>query len=131
MSLATLVPGAPVTNFSALDIMTGLGINTVINGSRNNVNLLTVDGGFNMDSGSNNSQISNVGVDFIEQVTIKTSNFSAEFGQVLGGVDGGDGGRALALPETVDTAKIEATFKNGVLTLAMPKAEESKPKTRL
>lgn len=37
--------------------------------------------------------------------------------------------RALALPETVDTAKIEASFKNGVLTLAMPKREESKPKT--
>ncbi|MCC6739384.1 MAG: Hsp20/alpha crystallin family protein [Planctomycetia bacterium] len=37
--------------------------------------------------------------------------------------------RALALPETVDTAKIEASFKNGVLTLAMPKREETKPKT--
>jgi len=84
MQLATLVPGAPVTNFSALDIMTGLGINTVINGSRNNSNLLTVDGGFNMDSGSNNSQISNVGVDFIEEVNIKTSNFSAEYGRNSG-----------------------------------------------
>jgi len=79
MQLATLVPGAPVTNFSALDIMTGLGINTVINGGRNNVNLLTVDGGFNMDSGSNNSQISNVGVDFIQEVSIKTANYSAEY----------------------------------------------------
>ncbi len=84
MQLATLVPGAPVTNFSALDIMTGLGINTVINGSRNNSNLLTVDGGFNMDSGSNNSQISNVGVDFIQEVSIKTSNFSAEYGRNSG-----------------------------------------------
>ena len=79
MQLATLVPGAPVTNFSALDIMTGLGINTVINGGRNNVNLLTVDGGFNMDSGSNNSQISNVGLDFIQEVSIKTANYSSEY----------------------------------------------------
>lgn len=84
MQLATLVPGAPVTNFSALDIMTGLGINTVINGSRNNTNLLTVDGGFNMDSGSNNSQISNVGVDFIQEVAIKSSNYSAEYRQASG-----------------------------------------------
>ena len=84
MQLATMIPGAPLLNTNALDIMTGLGINTSINGSRNNASLLTVDGGFNMDSGSNNSQISNVGVDFIEQVSIKTSNFSAEYGRNSG-----------------------------------------------
>ena len=43
-----------------------------------------LDGGFNMDSGSNNSQISNIGVDFIEQVSIKTANFSAEYGRNSG-----------------------------------------------
>ena len=43
-----------------------------------------VDGGFNMDSGSNNSQISNVGIDFIEEVNIKTANFSAEYGRNSG-----------------------------------------------
>ncbi len=37
-----------------------------------------------MDSGSNNSQISNVGVDFIDQVSMKTSNFSAEYGRNSG-----------------------------------------------
>jgi Carboxypeptidase regulatory-like domain len=86
MQLATLIPGSPLTdqNINALDIMTGLGINTSINGSRNNASLLTVDGGFNMDSGSNNSQISNVGIDFIEQVSIKTANFSAEYGRNSG-----------------------------------------------
>ena len=68
LQLATLIPGAPDLNPNALDIMTGLGINTSINGSRDNATLLIVDGGFNMDSGSNNSQISNVGVDFIEEV---------------------------------------------------------------
>ncbi|NUN48540.1 MAG: Hsp20/alpha crystallin family protein [Candidatus Brocadiae bacterium] len=36
--------------------------------------------------------------------------------------------RALALPDTVDTAKVEAAFKNGVLKVRMPKREESKPK---
>ena len=84
MQLATVIPGAPLLNTNALDIMTGLAINTSINGSRNNASLLTVDGGFNMDSGSNNSQISNVGIDFIEQVSIKTSNFSAEYGRNSG-----------------------------------------------
>jgi hypothetical protein len=84
MQLATLIPGSPLLNDNALDIMTGLGIGTSINGSRGNASLLTVDGGFNMDSGSNNSQISNVGIDFIEEVSIKTANFSAEYGRNSG-----------------------------------------------
>ena len=84
MQLATLIPGSPLLNDDALNIMTGLGIGASINGSRQNSNLLTVDGGFNMDSGSNNSQISNVGIDFIEEVNIKTSNFSAEYGRNSG-----------------------------------------------
>jgi hypothetical protein len=84
MELASLVPGAPLLNDDALGVMTGLGINTTINGSRGNASLLTVDGGFNMDSGSNNSQISNVGIDFIQEVNIKTANFSAEYGRNSG-----------------------------------------------
>ena len=84
MQLTTLIPGVPVLNDNALDLMTGLGINTSINGSRTNANLLTVDGGFNMDSGSNNSQISNVNIDAIQEVSIKTSNFSAEYGRNSG-----------------------------------------------
>jgi carboxypeptidase family protein len=84
LQLATLIPGAPLLNDNALDIMTGLSINTSVNGSRGNATLLTVDGGFNMDSGSNNSQISNVGIDFIEEVSIKTANFSAEYGRNSG-----------------------------------------------
>jgi hypothetical protein len=86
LQLASLIPGSPLldNNLNALDIMTGLGINTSINGSRANASLLTVDGGFNMDSGSNNSQISNVGIDFIEEVSIKTANFSAEYGRNSG-----------------------------------------------
>jgi hypothetical protein len=84
MQLATLIPGSPLLNDSALDIMTGLSINTSVNGSRPNASLLMVDGGFNMDSGSNNSQISNVGLDFIEEVNIKTANFSSEYGRNSG-----------------------------------------------
>jgi len=86
LQLVSLIPGSPLLdgNINALDIMTGLAINTSVNGGRINTNVLTVDGGFNMDSGSNNSQISNVGVDFIEEVSIKTANFSAEYGRNSG-----------------------------------------------
>ena len=36
--------------------------------------------------------------------------------------------RALRIPETVDTDKIEASFKKGVLTVTLPKtAEAQKP----
>lgn len=84
MQLTTLVPGAPLLNDDQLELMTSLGISQPVNGSRGNANLLTVDGGFNMDSGSNNSQINNVGIDFIREVKIQTSNFSAEYGRNSG-----------------------------------------------
>jgi len=36
--------------------------------------------------------------------------------------------RALRLPATVDTDKIESYYENGVLTITLPKAEEKKKK---
>lgn len=36
--------------------------------------------------------------------------------------------RALRLPDTVDTDKIQSLYDNGVLTITMPKAEEKKKK---
>jgi HSP20 family protein len=36
--------------------------------------------------------------------------------------------RSFTLPSTVKSDKIEATFKDGVLTLTLPKVEEAKPK---
>ena len=41
----------------------------------------------------------------------------------------GDFTRTLTLNVAVDAAKAEAVFENGVLTLTLPKAEETKPKT--
>jgi HSP20 family protein len=38
--------------------------------------------------------------------------------------------RLVDLPAEVDEEKAEATFKNGVLTVSMPKNEESKTKTK-
>ena len=36
--------------------------------------------------------------------------------------------RSFSLPNTVDTEAIKAEYRNGVLTVRMPKREESKPK---
>jgi len=36
--------------------------------------------------------------------------------------------RAIRLPAAVDAPKVNASYKNGVLELVLPKKEESKPK---
>jgi hypothetical protein len=84
LQLTTLIPGAPLLTDDPVALMTDLGVNQPINGNRGNTNLLTIDGGFNLDSGSNNSQINNIGIDFIQEVKIQTSNFSAEYGRNSG-----------------------------------------------
>ena len=81
--LLSLVPGAVVTADDALD--TNLATNTInINGNRGVSNNLTLDGGTNNNAGSNASQINNVGIDFIQEVKLQTSNFSAEYGRNSG-----------------------------------------------
>ena len=37
--------------------------------------------------------------------------------------------RTFSLPNSIDSDKVAATYKYGVLTLTMPKKEEAKPKT--
>ena len=37
--------------------------------------------------------------------------------------------RAFSLPIAIDPTKVEATFENGVLSLLLPKAESTKPRT--
>lgn len=81
--LLTVIPGAVATTDDPLD--TNLATNTInINGNRGVSNNLTLDGGNNNNAGSNASQINNVGVDFIQEVKIQTSNFSAEYGRNSG-----------------------------------------------
>lgn len=36
--------------------------------------------------------------------------------------------RSFALPRSVDAGRVRATYDNGVLTIVLPKAEESKPR---
>ena len=85
LQLASLVPGSALLDEDQLAMTTSLNINQQsLNGNRGNTNNLMVDGGYNVDSGSNSSQINNIGVDFIREVNLKTSNFSAEYGRNSG-----------------------------------------------
>src|SRR6266566_6199001 len=85
IQLVTLIPGSVILDEDQLALTTSLSISqAAVNGNRPNYNSLSVDGGFNMDSGSNNSQINNVGIDFIQEVKIQTANFSAEYGRNSG-----------------------------------------------
>jgi len=84
LQLATLVPGAPLLDFDAIAQTTGGGGAIAVNGSRGDSNNLTVDGGFNLLKANNSAPANNVGVDFIQEVKIQTSNFSAEHGRQSG-----------------------------------------------
>ncbi|HTC94631.1 MAG TPA: carboxypeptidase regulatory-like domain-containing protein [Terriglobales bacterium] len=78
----SLFPGAALTSFDQQLLTTGMSTTaSSVNGHRSDGNNFTIDGGFNMDAGSNGTQLNNVGIDFIEEVSIKTSNFSAEYGR--------------------------------------------------
>ena len=80
--LVSLIPGGALTNFDQTTLTTGMSTtSTSVNGLRADGNLFTVDGGYNLDSGSNASQLDNVGIDFIREVSVQTSNFSAEYGR--------------------------------------------------
>jgi hypothetical protein len=85
IQLVTLIPGAVVTNPDVFSVTTSLtSTNQVVNGNRADSANLTVDGAYNQAAGSNGSLINNVGPDFIQEVKIETSNFSAEFGRTSG-----------------------------------------------
>src|SRR5271155_4881830 len=83
-SLVGLVPGAALqgsgTNPAALTSNYNNSV-AVTNGQRLDGQNCSVDGGFNLDSGSNNSVFNQVGVDFIQEVDVQASNYDAEFGR--------------------------------------------------
>jgi hypothetical protein len=83
-TLVTLTPGAQINITDPTSLLAGNIQSTGLaffNGQRNDGALYSVDGGFNMDSGSNNSAFNDVGIDFIREVDIESSNFSAEYGR--------------------------------------------------
>ena len=85
MELLTLVPGSVVTSLDQFAVTTSLSAtNQTVNGHRTNQNNMTVDGLGNLDGGSNGSLINNISPDFMQEVKIQTSNFSAEYGRSAG-----------------------------------------------
>jgi hypothetical protein len=85
VQLMTMVPGAVVTNPDQFATTTSLASNNqTINGNRGDSNNLTVDGAYNSVAGSNSSLVNNVSPDFIQEVKLQTSNFSAEYGRFSG-----------------------------------------------
>ncbi len=85
IQLLSLIPGVAQTTDDQLELSTSLATNQQsINGNRGQMTNMTVDGGTNLQSGSNASQINNVGIDFIQEVKVQTSNFSAEYGRNSG-----------------------------------------------
>jgi hypothetical protein len=85
MELLTLVPGAVVTSLDQFSEITSLSAtNQTVNGHRTNQNNMTVDGLGNLDAGANGSLINNISPDFMQEVKIQTSNFSAEYGRSAG-----------------------------------------------
>ena len=57
-----------------------------INGNQSNSNLWLIDGQNNMDIGSNAGNVVTPPLDALEEFKVLRNNFSAEFGQVTGGV---------------------------------------------
>jgi hypothetical protein len=85
MQLVSMTPGVALLDEDQMAMATSLYVNNQsVNGSRVNSNFLMVDGGMNLDSGSNRAQTNNVGVDFISEVKVQSSAFSAEFGRNTG-----------------------------------------------
>jgi len=83
-SLVGLIPGASLqgSGLNAASITSGFNNSIAdINGQRLDGQNWSVDGGWNLDSGSNNSVFNEVGPDFIQEVDVQSSNYDAEFGR--------------------------------------------------
>jgi len=85
--LVELVPGV-VSDNGHVGGGTGLSSDTAvsINGNQSNSNLWLIDGQNNMDIGSNAQNVVTPPLDALEEFKVLRNNFSAEFGQVTGGV---------------------------------------------
>lgn len=85
--LVELVPGV-VSENGRVGGGTGLDSDTTIsiNGNQSNSNLWLIDGQNNMDIGSNAGNVVTPPLDALEEFKVLRNNFSAEFGQVTGGV---------------------------------------------
>jgi len=77
MQLLSLIPGVAIQTDDELNLTTSLATNNQsVNGNRNDSNSLSVDGGFNLTQDRTAANVNNVGIDFIREVAVKSSNFS-------------------------------------------------------
>jgi len=85
--LLMLLPGVATgtDQFDSGSMLYGSTNDFYVNGSRSTSNAVMVDGGFNQDSGNIVSMTNNVGVDFVQEVSVKSSSYSAEYGRNAGG----------------------------------------------
>jgi hypothetical protein len=80
----TLIPGATMqaNGEAAAGILSGYSNQVaVINGLRGTQQNWSIDGGWNLDAGSNTSVFNEVSPQFIQEVDVQTSNYDAEFGR--------------------------------------------------
>ena len=85
LQLVSLVPGVALLDEDQMATTTSLSVsNFAVNGGRPGTNQLMIDGGSNIDSGSNTSQVNNVGVDFVDQLRVQSAAMSAEYGRNSG-----------------------------------------------
>jgi len=80
----TLIPGATLqgNGEAAAGILAGYSNQVaVINGTRATQQNWSIDGGWNLDAGSNTSVFNEVSPNFIQEVDVQTSNYDAEFGR--------------------------------------------------
>lgn len=83
LQLLMLQPGVVFTidQFDRGDFAFGGVANVYVNGMRSESNYYTADGAYNMDSGSSRNVNNNVGVDFVSEVKMASSGYSAEYGR--------------------------------------------------
>ncbi len=87
IQMIMLLPGVVSTTdqFDRGGIATGSVGDFYVNGTRSTSNHVTVDGGYNQDSGNLVSQTNNLSVDFVREVKVAASGYSAEYGRFAGG----------------------------------------------
>jgi Carboxypeptidase regulatory-like domain/TonB-dependent Receptor Plug Domain len=83
IQLLQLIPGVTVDYTSSFNSITNV-VEQHVNGLRGNTSGLMVDGSYNLDVGSNGTNLVNPSIDSIQEVKVSTNSYSAEYGHAQG-----------------------------------------------